>query len=404
MHDITTTSRRGFVGMAGAAAVAGAWGFAACRPVQAAELPQWDVECDVLIAGSGSGASAAILDVFDAGDDLLVIEKQDWLGGTMRRSGGGIAAPCTCVQKALGVEDNVDDFYEYLVACGEGFVDSDLLRVFADRASADFDWVVQDLAGQTEADWDFCNGVDGMEIAMQPGLNLSGTPVYFEDYGFKPVPRCYWFAENPDDIDPDGSRVYCTTGILGRPETDVARGGTGLWKPFQDAIDERGVNVRYKTALKRFVTNDNGEVVGAICDDIDAGQEIAIKARKGIILATGTWTGNKDLCANLLMEVNEDELWALPDMSRGEGVVAAMGLGAATVAMAAGAWAGGLKVDANCQVQNVFGEPIPRLYASSYAVGGKKSVKYPNCGLHNMWNLSLGRVAAEQVCALEPWE
>lgn len=65
-------------------------------------------------------------------------------------------------------------------------------------------------------------------------------------------------------------------------------------------------------------------------------------------------------------------------------------------------WSGGLRVDENCQVINVFGEPIPRLFASSYAVGGKKTAKYPNCGLHNMWNISLGRVAAASVCALDP--
>lgn len=132
----------------------------------------------------------------------------------------------------------------YIVACGEGLVDPELLRTFVDRAAADFDWVVQDLAGQTEADWAFGGSDDGLTVAMVPGLNVGGTPLFFEDYGYKPVPRCYWFAENPDDLDPDNERVYAPAGLLGRPETDASRGGTGLWKVFQDAIDERQVPVR----------------------------------------------------------------------------------------------------------------------------------------------------------------
>lgn len=413
--ELTNVTRRQVIaagaGALGAAAIAGLGAGSALAPrtaLAATAVPEtWDYETDVLIAGSGSGASGAIIDAFDSGSDVIVIEKMDWLGGTLRRSGGGIAAAGTCVQKALGVEDDVDDFYGYIVACGQGLVDEELLRTFVDRAAADFDWVVQDLAGQTEADWAFTNGTDGQEIAMVPGLDLSGTPVFFEDFGYTPVPRCYWFAENPDDLDPDNERQYCPAGLLGRPDTDAARGGTGLWKVFQDAIDERGVNVMTKIALTRLVANADGEVIGALCESVDTGEQISIKARKGVIVATGTWSHSDSLVQSALLgaDTSAFDVWVLPEMGGGEGVVAALALGAGTISMAGGPWCGGLRTDTNAQVLDVFGEPIPRLYASSYAVGGKQvNSCYPHCGLHNMWNLTMGRVAAENVCALDSWE
>jgi hypothetical protein len=402
--ETPSITRAGFLALAGTLAGAAAMqGRLARAATPAVDEIEWDYETDVLILGSGSGASGAIVDCLESDSDVIIVEKNDWLGGTMRRSGGGIGAAETCVQKALGVDDSKDDFYDYLVACGEGYVDEEMLRVFVDRAASDFDWVVQNLAGQTEKDWAFTNGTDGMEIAMRPGLDISGTPVYYEELGFEAVPRCYWFSENPDDIDPDGSRLYCSEGVLGRPETDKGRGGTGLWKVFQDVIDAHPeTTILYKTSLQKLISNGN-EVVGAQCIDLGSGEPVFIKARQGVILATGTWAGSEYLVDTYLLGADQSGLypWVLESMAGGEGVIAAQALGAATVTMAAGPRKGGIKTDTNAQVLDVYGDPIPRLYASSYVVGGKVYQKYPCCGMHNFLNCVFGRVAAENVLKLD---
>lgn len=429
-------TRRGFVAGASAALAAGALGASAAfaQVVDPAEIT-WDHETDVVVLGCGSGGSPAIIDAYDAGNEVLIVEKASWLGGTMRRSGGGIAAAGTCVQKALGVEDNVEDFYNYLVDCGEGLADAEMLRVFADRAAADFDWYVQDIAGQTEKDWHFVeplegvgliegheDGENGLNIAMRPGLNLGGTPVFFDYYGYKPVPRCYWFEPNPEDVD-DGTRIYAVPGLLGRPDVDTGCGGTGLWKPMQDAIDARDIPVLYRTTLVSLVKNVCGEVIGAKCLDLETEATVYIKARKGVIIATGEWQNNDQMLFDYCLYGWKDEepavssdpgahtlsvtmaktTWATPEQADGAGILAGIGAGAATCVMAAGPWKGGLKTDVHAQVLDVEGNPIPRLYASSYAVGGKQGKNYPHCGLHNMWNMTFGRIAAENVSALEPW-
>lgn len=409
-------TRRGFVtvGVAAGAALgmAGLMRNAKAETVEDPSTTSWDYETDFAVAGSGAGASLAIIQAVQDGNDVLVAEKLDWLGGTMRRSGGGIAAAETCVQKALGVEDSIDDFADYIVDCAEGICDEDMLRNFAQRANKDFDWFVQDIAGQTEADWGFADGKDGVSFAMAPGLSLSGNGTSFGLYGFRPVPRCYWFAANEEDAAANAvDRMYCPDLNYGR-DTDKGNGGTGLYKPVEDFINDNGVQVLLKHALKSLITNNSGEVIGMVCTDLDSGESVRVKARKAVLIATGGYVLNDDMCWNFNLkgwENQPDKLFQITGLeiegeSDGAGILAAMAVGAGTALMGAGPYYGGLKTDLNAQVLDIFGEPIPRLYASSYAVAGKLGKNYPNCGLNNMWNMTYGRIAAEQMNGLEPWE
>ncbi len=442
-------SRRGFLKGAGmtmaAGAVAASAGTAlADEPVEEAgdetTTIEWASEADIVIIGSGSGGGPASVRAADLGNSVILIEKADWLGGSMRRCGGGIAAPNTCVQKALGVEDDLEDFYNYIVDCGEGLVNEELLRTFADRATEDFDWYVLDIAGQTEENWYFVKGVgedpenggpgidshpdgeNGLNVAMRPGLNLGGTPVYFEKYGFEPVPRCFWFEPNPDDVN-DGTRMYANSFILGRSLIDTGNGGTGLWKPCEEAINARDIEIHMSTLFESFVVNTDSEVIGVRCVDLTTGEYVYYKANKAVHLATGDWENNAHMLDNYALyffgdtaEEDAEKNWGQKDDSDlqlmtswapryeacGEGILAAMALGADTMYMPGGPWRGGIRTDAHARVLNTIGQPIPRLYASSYAVGGKWGLYYPHCGLHNMWNISMGLESVENITELEP--
>ena len=53
----------------------------------------WDLECDVVVAGSGgAGLTAAIL-AHDQGAKAVVLERSDKVGGTTAVSGGGVWLP-----------------------------------------------------------------------------------------------------------------------------------------------------------------------------------------------------------------------------------------------------------------------------------------------------------------------
>lgn len=260
-----TMNRSQFLRAAGVAGMAAA-GLAATKPLVAhAEEVAWDYECDVLVAGSGTAGAPAAITAHDAGAEVLVVESADWIGGEMRRCGGGFAAAGSKVQAALGIEDNADDFYDYMMAIGGDEVDAELVRTYADNAAPTLDWIIDDLGGQPVEDWGFCGGDQGLENTMEAGLNIGTDPANYTDNGMEPIARCHWFNENPDDpfhADPD--KALCSY-----------PGGTGLWKTFSDALDERGIEILTSCALTRLVEDADGQVIGAIASK--EGTDVRIK-------------------------------------------------------------------------------------------------------------------------------
>lgn len=406
----TTLSRTQFLKIAG---VAGAAGLMASVPALASEADEaaWDYETDVVICGCGTSGAPAAIAAADAGAEVIVIEKMDWLGGEMRRCGGGVAGAGTLVQKALGVDDNADSFYEYLMAIGGDEVDPALVRIVADQAAPTVDWIVTPveeggLGGQPVADWHFCGGPEGLENLMEAGLNIGTDPANYTDNGFDPIARCHWFDSNPDDPfhnEPDKA-------LCGYP------GGTGLWKTFEENIAARpAIQTMTNTALVSFVTaGDANEVQGVVAEQ--DGQTVRIKARRGVVLATGNWGSNHQMLKNYTGFDFEDNAWGglgldIAGENDGAGVKAALSLGCDLAfpylypegASIVYSWnLGGLKGDEQTRAIDVNGNPIPRLYVASMALGGVLGSAYPLCGISVVRNILFGRIAGEQAASLEP--
>jgi succinate dehydrogenase/fumarate reductase flavoprotein subunit len=72
------------------------------------------VSCDVLVIGSGAGGLAAAVTAGKLGLDVLVVEKEPWLGGTTALSGGWLWIPCNPLAQRAGVEDSLDAARNYL--------------------------------------------------------------------------------------------------------------------------------------------------------------------------------------------------------------------------------------------------------------------------------------------------
>ncbi len=404
--------------VAGSAALAGALALGArsAKAVPADEVT-WDYEADVVVVGSGTGGAPAAVAAAQEGASVIVIEKKDWLGGQLRRCGGGIAAAGSQVQKALGVEDDPEDFYDYWVAMQGGKCDLDLVHDICVNSSAYLDWIIDDLGGQPVAEWGFSEGggEDGLTYSTEPGLNIGTQPENYASVGMEPKPRCHWFSPNYDDP------------IIQRTDLAVCPnpGGTGVWKVFSDAMDELGVQTMIETSLVRLVTvpGTTNEVAGVIAEQ--GGKEIAIKADKGVVMACGNFCSNHEMFYNYTGEdftavegfgngVGID----LPDDNDGVGIQAMLALGGELVFPANGLtpnedgetymgysfMTSGVRVDRQARALDVYGEPIPRLYVTSNAAGGQIILSYHCCGVNVLRHGYLGRVAGTQAASLEPWE
>jgi len=82
------------------------------------EITRWDVECDVLVVGSGAAGACAALEAAHAGARVVALERAGGPGGTSAMSGGIIyLGGGTGLQRACGFDDSADEMFKYMIQC-----------------------------------------------------------------------------------------------------------------------------------------------------------------------------------------------------------------------------------------------------------------------------------------------
>lgn len=228
---------------------------AACAPASSApssKVAKWDKEVDVLVVGSGTVAMSAITAKDAGAASVLIIEKGPAFGGTSALSGGGMWIPVNYVMKAQGLEDNKADALKYLTTVADGQSTDELMNAYLDNGNTMLEWLRDKF---------------GYEFVL-------GSPMfndYYELPGFRSFGRTVYFAEGGKSV-----------------------AGAGGWKSISATCEKLGIEVLLNTAGKKLVSNDAGEVIGVIATDQN-GKDLAIHAKKGVILGTGGFDFNKDM-------------------------------------------------------------------------------------------------------------
>ena len=262
-------SRKDFV--KGAAAVAGAGALASCAPAAtptvapeatataapaAAPTPvpeTWDMETDVVVVGSGVGKAAAI-EAKAAGADVLLLEKNDWAGGLQLAGGDNMAiGGGTVVQLRDGeTRDTFEQYYQDELYSSDYRGVPEILHTLCERGPELIVWM-QDL---------------GLEFAP-----LGDGP-------FRPdIKRDHTVAPSPN-----------YPGRTERPDGGLTEGGIAVHTVLYREMERLGVPVLLNHRMKSMYREPNGPVLGLMVDTPEG--TINIKARKGVILCTGTWTDN----------------------------------------------------------------------------------------------------------------
>lgn len=85
-----------------------------------------EIETDVVVIGSGSGALSAALRASAGGLRVVILEKADVIGGTTAMSGAGTWIPANHHAAIAGIADSVDEAIEYLRAASpDGWKESE---------------------------------------------------------------------------------------------------------------------------------------------------------------------------------------------------------------------------------------------------------------------------------------
>lgn len=95
--------------------------------------PRPALECDVLVVGSGAGGLSTAITAKKHGLDVVVIEKEEYFGGTTAFSGGVLWIPGNRHAKANGVQDSRDAARTYLQNETGAFFDAEAVDAFLEH-------------------------------------------------------------------------------------------------------------------------------------------------------------------------------------------------------------------------------------------------------------------------------
>jgi 3-oxo-5alpha-steroid 4-dehydrogenase len=255
------------------------------------DVGDWNHSADVVIVGYGVAGAAAAVEAATHGADVLVLEWAGGWGGAASLSGGFIyLGGGTATQQACGFDDSPEEMFKFLMAAMGPGADEAKTRLYSDESVAHYDWLVE-LGVCFKPEF---YGEPGWVPEGDQGLMYSGgeNAWPFNEIA-EPAPRGH-LPQLPGGADRTGSQTS--------PGGTAERGGGYyLMEPLVSRAESLGVRAEYNVRTDALVTDGDGRVAGVIGTRF--GQEIAVRARRGVILAAGSFIFNDDMVARFSPEM-----------------------------------------------------------------------------------------------------
>ncbi|MFY9326554.1 MAG: FAD-binding protein, partial [Georgfuchsia sp.] len=279
--------------------------------VENADAIAWDDTADVVVAGFGGAGATAAIEARENGADVLILDRFEG-GGATAYSGGVYYAGGTRYQRDGGYEDNADEMFKYLSIETRNAVSAETLRRFCEESSDTIDWLAS-------------HGVpfEGSVYPKKTNMPPNGKFLYYS--GNEKVPA---YAEKAIPA----PRGHCT---VSKPD----EGGLTYFAALRKAALAQGVRIQTHSRVIRLIRDAAGRVIGvealtltdpsaqarhqtlyekvnpvrpfngaraeqAIAEsralEVASGKRRRIRARGGVILATGGYAYNLPMIAKHL--------------------------------------------------------------------------------------------------------
>jgi len=253
----------------------------------------FDHEADVVVVGAGGAGLPAAIAARDAGASVIVVETNYDIGGHAMLSGGRVPlGGGTSWQKRYGIDDSADLVYlDHTNPRVPSFryADRDLVRAWADENAATF------------------------EFLLENGVQFEDEPPLVTNRGS--APRLFFVKRFSEDL----------------RETINGRAGSGIVRPLERSASRKGVAFLLRHTLTSILREEprSGRVAGITADF--EGRRVSIRARRGVVLATGGHTSDVEFRRMFDPRLTEEyqtvgEPWT---KQTGDGERLAMELGAA---------------------------------------------------------------------------
>lgn len=199
-------------------------------------------EADILVVGGGLAGVTAAISAAQNGGNVILLEQKEYLGGnSVLATGLFLLGGGTEIQKELGIEDDPDTFYAWIMEHSHNEKDPN------------------------QAKWIAYNAQNLIDFMADKGFEFNRTKLNVTD----------------------GSDVMRTH--LVSPSSGKA------FAKLVEYIDNNGIDVRYNTKAQSLLLDDTGAVVGVSATDA-AGDPVEYRA-KNVVLACGGFGNNSDMIA-----------------------------------------------------------------------------------------------------------
>ena len=309
---------------------------------------KWQLEVDVVVIGSGAAGAVAALAAHAGKAKVAVLEKSDRFGGTTAVSGGVVWVPCNKHMADVGIADSFDDALAYVTRLADGRSEPALIRRYLETAPQMIDFVegatpiaFKALGRYPDYHPEFAGGRPGGR-SLDPGLFDTNTLGPWKDK-LRRSPVFGMTAMSVSEATDWGvfsKPSALPFGLLAKrfKQGLVCYGGAlsgGLLK----ALLDRGIEPTLGTSAEELLVDDD-RVVGVRARQGD--KDILIGAKRGVVLASGGFEWNADLCRRFLggplTHPNS------PPGNDGDGLRMAMSLGADLGNMSEAWWCPSLMV------------------------------------------------------------
>ncbi|MEO6884833.1 MAG: FAD-dependent oxidoreductase [Jatrophihabitantaceae bacterium] len=269
-------------------------------PRLAAEIGAWADEADVVVVGFGAAGASAAYEVATAGADVLVLDRAGASGGAAALSDGLIyLGGGTSTQAEAGFTDDVESMKTFLKAlCGPS-PDEAKIDVYCEQSLEHHAWLL-------------ARGVQFLG-AIIPDAN-GASPRDGEGLMYTGGENAYPF----DELATPAPRAHATQG--GRP------GGSELMKSLTRSALAAGARTCFDTRAERLVMDEDGRVCGVIASQY--GQERAVRARSGVVLAAGGFAFNDEMATQYAPLLHRTPIKIGTDGDDGHGIQMAQAVGA----------------------------------------------------------------------------
>lgn len=283
--------------------------------MQVRDTGSQESECDVLVFGSGIPGLSAALFAAKAGMSVILCEKEAQVGGTSSTSGGALYVPLTRHAKDAGVTDSREAVLEYLRAEIGNRYDADLIEAYVDSGAEALEELQRDTAVQLDVlPWPDYH-------PDQPGAVAFGRSL-------RPLPfDGRLLGRDFERVRPPLTSLMILGGMsLGQEEiaqflkpfasfanmkhiftrlirhardrmrysrgTELNNGNALVAQLYFSLRDMPNVQIAFETPLVSLIV-EHGRVVGARVRD--KAHEREIRARSGVILATGGFPASREM-------------------------------------------------------------------------------------------------------------